>query len=327
MAASPSGADSLQGLNLPVFEIKDIPGKGRGLIARVNIPSGTRILCEKPLFTAQPTIPSVMEPILATKLKALPKASQRQFLSLHNNFPGKYPFSHTFGTNALSCGPDSAVGGVYPTICLINHSCMPNCHNNWNDDLKHETIHAVTPIKVGEEITIPYVLPDIGPRRRANLQQKFGFRCNCTLCSRPYDELMESDTRLLVIQRLDDAIGNPSQKPEDSLKDCHSLVQLLTEEYEGYAAVLHARAYFDAFQICIANGDQARASVFADKAYKARVICEGDDSPETRNMRSLARDPTQHYASGLSGRKWRTTKGMVPKGLDTEQFEKWLFRE
>lgn len=170
-----SGIDPIRELDIPTFDIKEIPGKGRGLIARFSISKGTRILCEKPLLTAGAVPPGQLELVLATKLKALPKASQRQILSLHNNFPGRSPFSSIFKTNALPCGPDSPIGGVYPTICLINHSCIANSHNNWDSKAEHETIYAIRPIEAGEEITIPY--DDEGPSnvRRDSLKRSFGF--------------------------------------------------------------------------------------------------------------------------------------------------------
>jgi hypothetical protein len=120
---------------LPLFDIREIPGKGKALIARFNIAQGKRILLEKPLFTTPNLLPpAVMEKNLATKLKALSKIEQRQFLSLHNNFPGKHLFSGIIKINALPCGPDSVISGIYPTICLINHSCLLNTHNSWNSD-------------------------------------------------------------------------------------------------------------------------------------------------------------------------------------------------
>lgn len=131
-------------LGIPLFNIKDIPGKGRGFVARFNISKGTRILREKPLLTAVSMPRGELGLTLATRLRAPPKASQRQFLSLYNKPPGKHPFNTIFKTNALPCGSNSAVGGVYPTICLINHSCIRNSHNNWNEDnMKHKTIHAI----------------------------------------------------------------------------------------------------------------------------------------------------------------------------------------
>ncbi|KAK0609069.1 SET domain-containing protein 5 [Lasiodiplodia hormozganensis] len=330
LASFLNGTDPIKELDIPLFEVKDIPRKGRGLIARFDISKGTRILCEKPLLTVESMPPVELEQVLATKLKALCKASQRQFLSLHNNFPGRHPFSGIVKTNALPCGSGSPIGGIYPTICLINHSCVPNSHNNWNSNVEHETIHAIRPIKAGEEITIPYDQGGTSAVRRAFLKESFGFECNCRGCSRPTSELQASDTRRLLIQSLDEAIGDPSCmmcRPKESLNNCHLLLQALEEEYDGCASVLGARLYYDAFQVSITHGDQARASVFAERAYKFRVIGEGEDSPETQKMKSFALKPANHGSFGLCSMNWKTTRGTVPKGLDTVQFEKWLFRE
>ncbi|KAF1811003.1 hypothetical protein P152DRAFT_459878 [Eremomyces bilateralis CBS 781.70] len=47
-----TGTNPINELGIPLFEIKDIPRKGKCLIARFNISNGTRILCEKPVLTA-----------------------------------------------------------------------------------------------------------------------------------------------------------------------------------------------------------------------------------------------------------------------------------
>ena len=322
------GTDPISELDLRLFDIQSIPGKGKGVVARFNIAKGKRILCEKPLFTTQNLSPlSVMEGNVATKLKALSKIEQRQFLSLHNSFPGKYSFSNTVKTNALPCGVGSVIGGVYPTICLINHGCIPNAHHSWNSETKSETIHATRPIKSGEEITISY---KDGPSesRRAHLKDAFGFDCNCALCSLPPSELQTSDARRVQIQNLDSSIGDPLRvvnTPEDCLADCYLLLQLLKEEYEGDAGGLNARLYYDAFQISITHGDQARASVFAERGYRSRVECEGEDSPETQKIKSLMENPAGHRNFGVS-KRWKTTKKLTSKGLDTGDYEKWLWK-
>jgi hypothetical protein len=324
------GTDPISELNLQLFGIQSVPGKGKGLVARFNIAKGQRILYEKPLFTTPSLSPiSLMENNIAMKLKALSKTEQRQFLSLHNNFPGKHPFSGIVKTNALPCGPGSMIGGVYPTICLINHSCLPNAHNSWNSDAKCETIHAIRYIKSGEEIVISYDKGGSSDSRRTYLKDAFGFDCNCSLCSLPLPDLQISDARRLEIQVLDNAIGDSDRvmsKPDDSLADCHRLLQVLEEEYKGSAGALIARLYYDAFQISITHGDQARASVFAERGHRSRVICEGEDSPETRKIKNLMENPAQHVNFGVS-KRWKTAKGLVPKGLDTGGFEKWLWRQ
>ncbi|KAL1865026.1 hypothetical protein Daus18300_007373 [Diaporthe australafricana] len=330
IAHCPTSTDPTAELVVPLFEVKDVPGKGKGLIARVDISKGTRILCEKPLLTVESMPSGDSGPILAAKLKAMSKTEQRQFFSLHNNFPGKHVLSGIVKTNALPCGSGSPKGGVYAAICLINHSCLPNCHNNWNDDVQHETIHAIRPIKLGEEITIPYDHGGPSTDRRAFLKGAFGFDCKCSACTLSTPELRESDARRVLIQRLDDAVGDPSRMattPVESLRDCHSLLRTLEKEYDGHTGAHACRLYYDALQICIAHGDQARASTFAEKAYKARVCCDGEDSPETKRMKSLSLKPTDHTSYGACSMKWRLKKNMVPKGVDETQFEAWLFRE
>lgn len=267
---------------------------------------------------------------MAAKLRAMAKAQQRQYFSLHNNFPGKPVLGSILRTNGLPCGPGSSVAGVYPTVCLINHSCLPNSHNNWNDEAKHETIHAIRPIKAGEEVTISYDRGGPSAVRKALLENKFGFDCNCSTCTLPPAELRDSDARRALIQRLDEAIGDPyrmANKPVESLRDCHSLLKTLNKEFKGYTGAHSCRLYSDAFRICIGHGDQARASEFAERAYRSRVCCEGEDSPQTKRMKLISAKPASHMSHAMLSKKWNTTKKMVPKGLDEAQFEAWLFRE
>ncbi|OJD10723.1 hypothetical protein AJ78_08341 [Emergomyces pasteurianus Ep9510] len=339
-SASPSdlmsSTDPLRELNIPLFEIKDIHGKGKGLITHFNISRGTCILCEKPLIIAQHKLHEDLELLLAAKLKAMLRTSQSQFLSLHNNFPGRYPFSGIVKTNALPCGSSSIVSGVYPTACLINHSCIPNTHNSWNSREGHETIHAIRPIKSRTKITISYDHGGPSGVRQRFLKESFSFACTCSGYTLTPSFLKASDNRRNIyiyisqIQRLDEAIGDPfhmMNHPHESLQDCYSLFRVLEQEFNRHAGALVARLYYDAFQICIAHKDQARSSIFAERAYKARVICEGEDSPDTLCMKSLASQPADHSSFGVCSNKWQTTRESIPKGLDMLQFDKWLFRQ
>jgi hypothetical protein len=276
----------------------------------VDIPRGTRLLCVKPLLIAESKTLADLERHLATQLKSLPKAALRTFLTLHNNYPGQgYPFNYTFKTNALPYGPDSPIGAVYPTTCLINHSCIPNAHNNWDDQANHETIYAIHPISAGEEISIAYDAGGPSPTRLAS-------------------SLLASDTRRQCIQSLDAAIGNSSRmlsKPQDALRDCQTLLRVLEDEYNGYAGVLGSRVYYDAFQISIAHGDQARANIFAERSMQYRVVCEGEDSPEAKRMKGFVARPASHGSFWVGSRKWKTVKGLVSKGLDEAELEEWLW--
>ncbi|KAJ5716037.1 uncharacterized protein N7483_013218 [Penicillium malachiteum] len=108
-----------------------------------------------------------------------------------------------------------------------------------------------------------------------------------------------------MIQNLDKTIGDPfcmTSNPHQSLHNCCSLLQILEEEFDGYPGAHLARLYYDAFQICSSYEDEARAGIFqvAERAYQARVICEGKDSPETQGVKSLASEPTDPAGFGMS---------------------------
>ena len=43
-------------------------------------------------------------------------------------------------------------------------------------------------------------------------------------------------------------------------------------------------------------------------------------------MKNLIENPAGYRNFGVSTR-WKTAKGLVPKGLDTNRFERWLWRK
>jgi len=322
-----SSMDLVNQLGMTCYEVRSVPGKGKGLVARVNIPIGTRIIAEKPLFTAMSSV-DVLDAVILSKVGSLSKEQQRQYLSLHNNnnHSGEKPFPGIYKTNALPCSSNSPIGAVYPTICLTNPSCLSNSHNNWNSAINMETIHASRDIKAGEEITISYVEDIPYEQRLTKLKSAFGFKCDCELCSLPASALEESDNRRIEIARLDQAIGGPTRtmnSPHLTIADCKQLLNLLKQEH-GNCPSPEARAYYDAFQISSIHSDQARASVFAQKAYEARLVCEGEDSPETVRMKSLMEDPKKHQSFGVS-KRWRTGVSGAPKGLGESEFEEWFW--
>ncbi|KAF4437246.1 SET domain-containing 5 [Fusarium acutatum] len=208
--------------------------------------------------------------------------------------------------------------------------CLANSLNNWNSEAGHETIHAIRPIKAEEEVTIYYDEGGPSNLRRPMLKKSFGFDCACSLCTLPPSQLQASDDRRVRIQQLDTSIGNSFTmmiNPKAGLKACLSLLHTLEEEY-GVCAVQHnARLYYDAFQICIAHGDVGRATTFAERSYRAKVICEGEDSTETLRMKSFVLQPTTHSSFGALSLRWKTDKEEAFSGYDTVEFEKWLFSQ
>lgn len=97
---------------------------------------------------------------------------------LYNNFLDKHLFSGIVKINILFCGPNSVIGNIYFIIYFINYSCLLNTYNNWNSDIKYETIHAIRYINTGKEITISYNKGGLFDFQRSNLKDVFGFDYN-----------------------------------------------------------------------------------------------------------------------------------------------------
>jgi hypothetical protein len=314
-----------------LYIIQEIPGKGHGLVAATTITKGTRILSESPLFRV-PRGGNSKEQLrdsISKKVAALREELQQAFLSLRNSFEDEDgPELGRVRTNALPLGSDATTGGIFLDSSRINHSCNPNAQNTWNENLQKLTIHAIQDIAKGEEITIFYLTARRNRSARLHaLQTDFHFTCSCSLCSLPLDQRKTSDKRWDEIQSLDDSIGNGTgvlSAPLQTLHDVHKLLSLLDDE--GFVDASVPRAYYDAFQIAITHGDIARARVFAERAASTREILEGNDSAMVQRMESLARNPSQHMAHGLS-MKWRTAGDDIPRELGKDEFERWLWRK
>lgn len=149
----PAVAQSHESAMTSHVEIREIPNKGKGVVAVTSIPLGTRVLSEEPLLVCQ-CLPDKanLNSLLADKPKRMPLESQRGFLSLYNkDAGGPHPLAGIFDTNSFPLG-GAAEGAVYPTVCRLNHSCRPNCMASWNATLRWQTVHAVRRIEEGEEL-------------------------------------------------------------------------------------------------------------------------------------------------------------------------------
>ena len=181
----------------------------------------------------------------------------------------------------------------------------------------------------GEEITIYYL--GVHKNREARneaLQAKFGFMCLCRLCSLPLEQSQESDRRLDEIYRLDGLIGRGGiegilSSPLRSLCYVDQQVRLYNEQGPDDAGL--SRAFLDAAQIVIANGDLARGRIFAERAVSGWWTALGGDSMEVIEHGTLTRDPWKHELYGIS-MKWRTTVDEAPRGLEPSDFEDWLWK-
>ncbi|KAJ4269774.1 hypothetical protein NW762_001442 [Fusarium torreyae] len=312
-----------------LYVLRDIPGKGRGLVAASRIPKGTRILAESPLFRIplQAASTESFRASIIKKVDALPEPARQTFFSLHNAHPEAGQVLGTIKTNAFPLGLRTPEGGLFLKASRINHAYKQNAQHNWNENIQKLTIHAIRDIEEGSEITIMY----LGERldyaaRQLKLKTDFGFDCTCDLCSLPLTERMISDSRIIEIQKLDKSFGDGSSvlaSPLQALHNVQKLVDLF--KLEDITDVTLSQAYRNAFQVAVVNKDLARAKVFAERSLSARVIVEGHDTSDVEKLERLIKDPSRHESHGISAR-WESEINDIPQDLEENDFENWLWR-
>ncbi|PUU75000.1 hypothetical protein B9Z19DRAFT_1067790 [Tuber borchii] len=316
-----------------LYSFTHVPGKGMGIVANYYIRRGTRIISDAPLFKIPnyTSDPAAVTTHVTKELKGKSKDEQRMFLSLFNAYPKDYmPFYGITKTNALPLGPDSEHAGLFLTVARLNHSCSPNASHAWNSNTGTETIHAIRDILRGEEVTICYIGSDKSCRdregRRKELAAVFKFECHCTVCDLAPEQSLASDKRRAEIEKLDEIVGQGDLlmlHAATALNNCRTMLHLMDEEriYDKRVSGI----YYDAFQICIANGDVARASAFARRTVEERMLCEGPDAVGLEDQKALIDNPQNHKLAGLSN-VWKTGLEDIREYDDQEEFNVWLWK-
>ncbi len=189
-------------------------------------------------------------------------------------------------------------------------------------------MHAIRDIDEGEEITTCYEDLETFDERQWHLKEAYGFSCQCSVCTLPLEARLASDRRRSEIGLLDAGIYPDcyETEPLHCLWDCWVILQLAREEFGDHAPSMR-RWYGDARKISVSHGDQARASVFASRQYKAVVIIQGQDDPDAMEAKRVMDDPSTDPSISRYGTGWASTREMIPENLDAAAFEFWLWRK
>ncbi|OCB88632.1 SET domain-containing protein [Sanghuangporus baumii] len=206
------------------YEIREIEGKGRGMIATRDIKVKELIIRERPVlmtpaktYYTRSSLKSrwlEIDKKLLQFLYWLEQEDREKVVQLHNCKPPEEcgPLAGIVRTNALAASfSGSEVCEYYSSICLnmclINHSCAPNAYYSFEEKDVTFSVMAQKDIAAGEEITISYI-DGFMPRaaRQAELKLKYCFTCACSLCSKPDAESAASDERRKFISKTTDSL-------------------------------------------------------------------------------------------------------------------------
>lgn len=329
-----------------MFAKRNVPGKGLGLIATIDISRGTRILSESALILGPELLGADLRPCIREQWSALTIQQQQDCFSFGHMHPCTNELERLcaiFNTNCLPLegayilemgNPGGSQnrhkrGGLFPNACRINHACDRNAGAHWIESSQQIAVTALKDICKDEEITIHYLGLNKSRRaRRASLQRDFGFNCSCGLCSLPANESKNSDRKLSEIPRLSRFIfgriaASRLARPLRELHEFDQLVRLRNEQETGIADM--GRIYVTIAERVLKHSDLARGKVFTERAISDFRMVYGSDCMEIQKWGYLVDKPTEYDFFGYS-KAWKTTVDEIPTNISPDKFEDWLWK-
>ena len=185
------------------IKLVDIPGRGRGIVAAKDISRGETLIIEKGIIyqgseqdfcyhflvevDSREDIKALYMNLFSCEESPIPN-EYKENSEVRQNAKSKKQWK-SFTTEEIDSFFDKVKcytykvndqPGLFPHLCLFNHSCNPNtCLWTIND---MALMVAQRDIKQGEEIFISYISPMNNKQvRRAHLL-KYGFKCECPRC-------------------------------------------------------------------------------------------------------------------------------------------------
>lgn len=332
--AGPRSANLLKTANVnvqtPGIETRDIPGKGRGLVATRAIHRGEQILAYTPALVIRRSL--VDDLSREDQLRLLRDAVARLPATTRVAFWRQLGQTHQEGDDdildivmnnsfnlPLRPGADEATFiGNFPEVSMYNHDCRPSVAFHLDGGLVHRT-HAARgagAIRPGEELSISYV-DSFRARevRRARTRRNWGFECACAQCALPAALANASDHRLWRIYEVESALalalapdagarqagGKRAEKEKDKAPPGDlDAVELLLSLY-GQERLLESHGS-SAYNVAALNYSAFKRRELAIKyallALEAYIVENGARSEGAADMVALLEEPERHWSWG-----------------------------
>ena len=281
---------------LALYIIKESPGKGLGMFATTKIRKGTRILAEKPFFTlAKSPELSWSDPYAqndkSEAFDRLPTSKRLKYMQLH--CPKRTDCSVLVSIYEANCYEMGSGDCVCSETSRINHSCIPNAHYSWNDNIRRLTVHAVKDIPKGEEITVSYCSGFCTLKGRRRKLMPYVFTCLCSACQEDTDfgRLSRNRRREMVDLRQEiEEFQDDSRAARAKYTYCDEqsailkILRVIDEE-----GLVHEKSmvYRDAVDWALEKGYREVALKYASKELEVDLCCAGKDSPSYQETKSF----------------------------------------
>ena len=279
-----------------LYIIKESPGKGLGMFATTNIRKGTRIITEKPFLTlAKSPELSWSDPYapndISEAFDRLPNSKRLKYMQLH--CPKRTDCSVLVSIYEANCYEMGSGDCICINASRINHSCIPNAHYSWNDNIKRLTVHAVKDIPEGEEITINYCSGFSTLNERRHKLKPYVFTCLCPACqgNSDFGRLSRIRRREMVDLRQEiEDYQNDSRAARAEYFHCDeqpAILKLLRVIDEEGLVYEKSMAYRVAVDWALKKGYREVALEYASKELDVDLCCAGKDSPSYQETESF----------------------------------------
>ncbi|ATY60592.1 SET domain [Cordyceps militaris] len=274
------------------FDERDLPGRGKGLIANKTLHRGDRIFAHTPiLMFHEDASQSLQEDVWAglehDAVRSLPLPAKDLFWNLFGQ-PSYGPAQGRIYTNAFSIEiKDIEHYAIFPEIARLNHDCRPNAAYFFDEATLTHYVHALTDIHPGTELTITYIDPQMSRKERMEtLADTWGFTCSCNSCSMAARLSLASDARLAKIEEMTEDFD-----VEDNIMPSSMALALISlyEQERLYGPV--ADAYRYAATAFCAEKDRWGAIKYANLAVETGMLEHGFNDLDVKLMEQLATSP------------------------------------
>jgi len=182
------------------ISIRDIPNKGKGVVATRDIKIGEVIISEKPLMLFKAGHG------LTECLTKMSDQGKRKLMSLYDRDNEEGTVLGILLTNCLAGRCQTSV--LYYTISRLNHSCVPNVVV---DQQFPTSVIAIRDIAAGEEVSWCYNGEALYQDRRTRTEELhqgwFIQRCKCSCCTLEDDQQKQSDENRLQLKDVERKIS------------------------------------------------------------------------------------------------------------------------
>ncbi|CAE7263864.1 set5 [Symbiodinium pilosum] len=228
----------------------------------------------------------------------LPSTSQTAVFELFDAISeGGKTLKGIFDTNSIGCSSPTLDGVLCVSVSRINHSCLPNCEQFWDEQMYRQKIFACKDIQKGEELSISYVEPYLlAEERKEIFHRRYHFQCSCGACSSQNTEASDRRRRRLG-EALAELGRGVSPDADAGVALAEELLQLCDDEglaLQGF----RAQACYHAFQcLLLAGRGQDEAAPWIRRARESLEASRGAGDPDVEQLRGFEADPMSHPAA------------------------------